>query len=76
MVCRVVDPQFRNHLASCMEDLNYLPCRADHDVWMRKSINYNDTQYYEYMLLYVDDFLDISETSKEAVSQLDKLFKI
>ena len=34
------------------------------------------TDYYEYMLLYVDDCLAISETPKEAVLQLDKFFKM
>ena len=67
---------FCNHLASCMEALNYLPCRADPNVWMRKARKSNGTEYYEYMLLYVDDCLDISETPKEAVSQLDKFFKM
>ena len=59
-----------------MEAINYLPCRSDPDAWMRKAIKCNGTEYYEYMLLYVDDFLAISETPKEAVLQLDKFFKI
>ena len=67
---------FRNHLASCMEDLNHLPCRADPNVWMRKARKSDGIEYYEYMLLYVDDYLAISEAPKEAVVQLDKLFKM
>ena len=67
---------FRNHLYSCMEDLNYLPCRSDPDVWMRKAIKSNRTDYYEYMLLYFDDCLAISEIPKEAVLQLHKFSKI
>ena len=59
-----------------MEDLNYLPCRSDHNVWMRKVGKSDGTEYYEYMLLYFDDFLAISEAPKEAVLQLDKLFKM
>ena len=67
---------FRNHLASCMEALNYIPCRSDPNVWMRKARKSIGTEYYEYILLYVDNCLDISETPKEAVSQLDKFFKM
>ena len=67
---------FRDHLASCMEAHNYLPCRDDPDVWMQKARESNGTEYYEYMLLYVDDFLSISETPREAVLQLDKFFKM
>ena len=43
---------------------------------MRKSRKSNGTDYYEYMLLFVDDCLAISETPKEAVLQPYKLFKI
>ena len=59
-----------------MEALNYLPCRDDTDVWMCKARKSDGTEYYEYMLLYVDDCLAISEAPKEAVLQLDKLFKM
>ena len=48
-----------------MEALNYLPCRANPDVWMQKSRKFNGTEYYEYMILYVDDCLAISETPKK-----------
>ena len=67
---------FRNHLASCMEALKYLPFRADPDVWMRKARKYYGTEYYKYMLLYVDDCLAITETPMGAVLQLDKFFKM
>ena len=43
---------------------------------MSKARKSNGTKYYEYMLLYFDDCLAISETPKEAVLQLDKLFKM
>ena len=68
--------EFRNHLSSCMEALNHLPCRSYPDVWMRKARKSDGTEYYEYMLLYVYDCLAISDTPKEAVLQLDKFFKI
>ena len=67
---------FRNYLASCMEALNYLPCRSDTDIWMRKSRKSDGNEYYEYMLLYVDDCLTISEAPKETVLQLDNFFKM
>ena len=43
---------------------------------MRKAIKSNGTKYYEYMILYVDVGLAISEAPKEAVLQLDKFFKM
>ena len=55
---------FLNHLDSCMELLNEIPCRADPDGWMRKERKSDGTEYYEYMILYVDDCLEISEAPK------------
>ena len=43
---------------------------------MRKARKYDGTEYYGYMLLYVDYFLAISEIPKEAVLQIDKFFKM
>ena len=43
---------------------------------MRKSKKSDGTEYHEYMLLYVDDCLAISENTKEAVLQLDTFFKM
>ena len=59
-----------------MEALNYIPFRADTDVWMRKTRKSDGNEYYEYMLLYVDDCLAIYENPKEAVLQLDKFSKM
>ena len=67
-------PEFCNHLASFMVAFNYLLCRAYTDFWMQKARKSDGNKYYEYMILYVDDCLAISETPKEAVLQLDKLF--
>ena len=59
-----------------MEAVNYFPCWDDPNVWMHKARKFDGTEYYEYMLLYVDDCIAISEAPKEAVLQLDKLFKM
>ena len=67
---------FRNHLRECMKHLGYEFCRADHDVWMRKGKRDDGSCYYEYMLLYTDDCLCISEHPKECLMQLDKYFKL
>ena len=67
---------FRNHLDICMEAVNYFPCWDDPNVWMHKARKFDGTEYYEYMLLYVDDCIAIYEAPKEAVLQLDKLFKM
>eukprot|EP00957_Ditylum_brightwellii_P104549 7965963-Ditylum_brightwellii.AAC.1 len=48
---------FRNHLRSCMLHLNFQPCLADPDVWMRPRKKSNGQDCYDYVLLYTDDAL-------------------
>ena len=48
------------HLRSCMEFLGFEPCKADPDIWMRKGKRADNTDYWEYVLLYVDDCICIS----------------
>ena len=67
---------FRNHLRDCMEHLGYGSCKADPYVWMRSENRTDGLDYYEYIFLYVDDFLCISENPKLALLQVDKYFPI
>ena len=48
---------FRQHLRECMKILRYTLCLADPDLWIRKVVNDNGCEYYEYMLLYLEDCL-------------------
>ena len=61
---------FRNHLRSCMRHLDFVSCPADPDVWMRPAKRSDGADYYEYILLYTDDALVISENA-ERVLRLD-----
>ena len=56
---------FRNHLRECMAYLKFTPCLADPDVWTRIALKANGSDYWEYVLLYVDDALVISENGKD-----------
>ena len=38
--------------------------QADPDMWMRPAIKSNGNTYYEYILLYVDDALVVSENAE------------
>ena len=49
---------WRSHLARVLEhDLNFVPCKADRDVWMREAERQDGSgaKYYEYISTYVDD---------------------
>ena len=67
---------FRNHLRSCMVHLGYESCLADPDVWMRAAKADDRREYYEYLLLYVDDTLAISEYPEKAIREVGRHFKM
>lgn len=47
-------------------------CLADNDVWLRKAEKKDKTLYYEYVLVYTDDILAISEDPMAILSCLDQ----
>lgn len=55
---------FWHHLRSCMEHLQFQSSKADPDVWFRASKRKDGTPYYEYVLLYTDDCLVISDNAE------------
>ena len=62
---------FRAHLASFMRQMNYTSCKADPDLWYKAETRPNDdTRYYAYILVYVDDILCIHH---DAMSVLDRI---
>lgn len=47
--------------ASTLHDIGYISSFADPDVWMRPATKDNGEHYYEYMFVYVNDILVLSE---------------
>ena len=47
-----------------MKHLGFESSKADPDVWFRKSKRKNGTEYYEYVLMYTDDCLVISDRAE------------
>jgi hypothetical protein len=46
---------FRAKLAETLHSLHYAPTQADPDVWIRPATKPDGTEYYEYVIVYVDD---------------------
>lgn len=68
---------FRNHLRSCMHFLKFESCPADPDVWMRPAIKSDGTKVYEYILLYTDDALVVSENPERLLrNELGRYFEL
>ena len=50
--------------------MNFLVSKSiqgDPEVWMREAIKSDGTQYWEYVLLYVDDCLIVSENGEKVI---------
>ena len=68
---------FRNHLRSCMHHLQFQSCPADPDVWMRPAIKSDGTHVWEYVLLYTDDALVISENAESILrNEIGRYFEL
>ena len=68
---------FRNHLRSCMDHLEFKSCKADPDVWLREATKSDGSKYYEYALLYVDDVLVMSANAEEVLRyEIGKYFTL
>ena len=68
---------FRNHLRECMIHLDFLPCPADPDVWLRPAKKSDGSTHYEYVLLYTDDVLVISENGEKILREgIGKYFEL
>ena len=64
---KVSGRDFRNLLRSCMKHIGFQSCLADPDVWMRKAKKADGSLYWEYVLLYVDDALCISDNAENVL---------
>jgi hypothetical protein len=56
------------------EEMGFKPCQGDMDVWRREAVKANGDKYYEYILVYVDDCLAISEFPRKIMDALAKRF--
>ena len=62
---------FRAFMASKLEELGFKSSVANPDVWMRAATKENGEDYYEYILMYVDDILAISRDAKTILISME-----
>ena len=67
---------FRAHLAETLHDIGFKPTKADPDVWIRPAVKPGGTEYYEYIMCYVDDILSVSHDAKSILQSLQGQFKL
>ena len=74
---KLAGKDFWTHLRSCMKFLGFTSCQADPDIWMREAVKPDGSQYWEYVLLYVDDCLVISDNGEKILrNEIGKYFKL
>ena len=56
--------------------LGFTPTHADPDVYIRKQFKADNSPYYEFMLVYVDDCLVVSHKPEEVMKAIGKEFEI
>ena len=66
---------FREHLAKRLDKIGFRSSVANPDVWMRPAVRPDGEKYYEYMLVYVDDILCISEDPLRPMQQISSLLQ-
>ena len=64
---KVAGSDFWHHLHECMGRIGFTSSRADPVVWFRLSKRSTGEVYYDYVLLYVDDVLVISERAESVL---------
>ena len=51
---------FREFMARKLDEIGFQSSPADTEVWLRPAAEFNGEEYYEWVLMYVDDILAIS----------------
>ena len=67
---------FRAHLAETLRDISFKPMKADPDVWIHPVVKLDGTEYYEYIMCYIDDILSVSHDTKSILQSLQGQFKL
>jgi len=66
---------FRAFMAQKLDDMEFKSSVGDPDVWMRPATKPDGEEYYEYILVYVDDIIAISHKAKEVMDEITDTFK-
>lgn len=52
------------------EEMEFVQCRGDMDVWRKPAVKKNGEKYYEYIFVYVDDLMAVSENPRAILNKL------
>jgi hypothetical protein len=67
---------WRATLAQALRDLGFVSTTADPDVWIRAAVCDDGFEYYEMLLIYVDDILAVSHQPKVLIDAIGEYYKV
>ena len=67
---------FRVHLVETLHDIGFKATKADPDVWICPGVKPDGSEYYEYIMCYVDDILSISLDVRSILRSLQGQIKL
>jgi hypothetical protein len=67
---------WRATLAQALRDIGFVSTIADPDVWIRPAARDDGYEYYEMLLVYVDDVLAISHEPKVLIDAIGEYYKV
>jgi hypothetical protein len=68
--------RYRAHCAQVLRDMGFVSCHANQDVWMRAATKPDGTEYYEYVLCYVEDILAMSTNPMAIMDALREAYTL
>ena len=66
---------FRSFMAKKLDEMGLKSSKGDFDIWMRPAIKGNGIEYYEYVMLYVDDVMASSHNALDLMKELGRGIK-
>jgi hypothetical protein len=66
---------FQSYMAEILASMGFQSSMADPDVWLRAAIKSVGEQYYEYVMMYVDDILALSNNARAILEEIQDTFK-
>ena len=63
---------FRAHLVETLYDIGFKSTKSDPNVWIRPAVKPDGSEYYKYIMCYVDDILSALQTRSTLNCTLNK----
>ena len=67
---------WRQMLAQTLRYLGYVSSKADPDVWLESKTKPDGTEYYAYVLMYVNDVLHLHNDTKTFMNRLAEVYRL